>query len=81
MHTNSLHPTSSTPADSLTVTVSLPVHPRRRVGHFAEGMARPATLAVTRVGSFADGMYTTEDSAPAAEPAFPALTSSDALAA
>lgn len=81
MHTNSLHPTSSTAPDSLSVTVSLPVHPHRRVGNFAEGMAQPATLAAARIGSFADGMYATIDSTPATVPATPALTSRDALAA
>jgi hypothetical protein len=80
MLTNSLHPTSSTAADSLSVTVSLPVHPHRRIGHFADGMAQPATLAAARIGSFADG-YATVDSTPATLPATPALTSRDALAA
>ena len=81
MHTNSLHPTSSITADSATVTVSVPLHPHRRVGHFAEGMAQPATLAAARISSFADGMYAAEDSTHATVPATPALTSPDALAA
>lgn len=81
MHTNSLHPTSSITADSPSVTVSVPLHPRRRVGHFAEGMAQPATLAAPRISSFADGMYAAEDSTYVTVPAASALTSLDALAA
>jgi hypothetical protein len=81
MLTNSLHPTSSTAPDSLSVTVSLPVHPHRRVGHFADGMAQQATLAAARIGSFADGMYATVDTTPATVPADPAVSSRDALAA
>jgi len=80
MLTNSLHPSNSTTTDSLTVTVSLPVYPHRRVGNFAEGMAQPATLAACRIGSFADGMYTSVDTL-ATVPATAALTSEDALAA
>jgi hypothetical protein len=80
MHSNSFHPNSSTAADSLSVTVSLPVHPHRRVGHFADGMAQPATLMAARIGSFADG-YATVDSTPATLPATPTLASRDALAA
>lgn len=75
MLTNSLHPTSST------ITVSLPVQPQRRVGHFAEGMAQPVTLAAPRIGSFADGMYTIGDTPPATVPVDTTETSRDALAA
>jgi len=63
------------------VTVSLPVHPHRRVGHFADGMAHQSTLAAARIGSFADGMYATVDNTPATVPAAPAVTSQDVLAA
>lgn len=75
MLTNSLHPTSST------ITVSLPVHPQRRVGHFAEGTAHPATLAAPRTGSFADGMYTISDTPPATVTVNSTETSQDTLAA
>jgi hypothetical protein len=75
MLTNSHHPTSST------VTVSLPIHPRRRVGHFADGMAHPVTLAALRIGSFADGMYTIGDTPPATVPVDRTETSRDELAA
>jgi hypothetical protein len=44
-------------------------------------MAQEATLAAARIGSFADGMYATVESAPATVPATPAASSADALAA